>query len=172
MILCADTYGKSFFKKLTNRLKDEGLIPKFHICVDRFYGPCNPKMDRQMRVFAYLRQFSFFIIVVDADGRAQNKIRETIESHIGSELKASTITIVLDYEIEDWLCASGSICVKDNKPSIILKQIEGYEKFRLPDYVPKLDIEKLTKQCKSFCNFLKFLQTCSKKGALDSPSSK
>ena len=161
MILCTDTYGKRFFKKLTNRMKNEKLIPNYHVSVAKFYGPCNPKVDRQLRVFAFLRHFNSFIIVADADGKAQKKLQNAIESHISSKLKASTRTVILEYEIEDWLCVSEGICVKDNKPSIFLKQREGYEKYRLCDYVPKLNIERLTKECRSFCKFLECLLTCS-----------
>ena len=53
MILCEDAYGRGFFKELTNRMKNEGLIPIFHVSVDRFYGACNTKLKRQVRAIVY-----------------------------------------------------------------------------------------------------------------------
>lgn len=161
IILCEDTYGKEFFKALVLRLKKEGLVSNFPIATDRFYGPCNNKLERQMKVFACLREFNSFIVFADADGKRQEKILKKIECHVERGLKPLTKIIIFKYEIEDWLCASKGICIKDDKPSNILKQKGGYEKYRLPDYAPRLDIEKLSKESKSFCDFLSFLQALS-----------
>jgi len=160
IILCADTYGKSFFKELTNRMKNESLIPNYHVSVAKFYGPCNSKLNRQITVFALLQKFNFFIIVADADGKSQKRVEKTIECHVSKKLKASTRFVILEYEIEDWICASKGMCIKGNKPSAILRQKEGYEKYKLCDYVSQLDIAKLTKECGSFCRFMECLKAC------------
>lgn len=159
MILSADTYGKAFFKDLTSRLKNEGLIPSYHVSATRFYGPCNSKVDRQLTVFAVLKGFDFFIIIADADGKPQKEVQRTIESHVSKKLKASTRTVVLEYEIEDWLCISKGLCFKNNKPSVVLNQREGYEKYRLCDYVNQLDFRRLSQECGSFCEFIKCLKS-------------
>ena len=158
MIICTDTYGKVFFKKLTNRLKNEKLIPNHRIYVERFNGPCSPKLERQLTIYACLREIDFVIIVADADGKPPTKIKKMIEVHIPAELKPSTGIVILEYEIEDWICISKGIRISDTKPSLILKQKEDYEKYKLCNYVSELKIGKLVSRCKSFYNFLKFLQ--------------
>lgn len=158
IILCADTYGKEFFKVLMVRLKEEGLVSNLPVAMDRFYGPCNSKLERQMKVFAYIRQFNSFLVFADADGKPQDKILENIECHVECGLKPATKIIIFRYEIEDWICTSKDICIKDDKPSHILKK-EGYEKYRLPDYAIKLNFQKLSKESKTFREFLRFLQT-------------
>lgn len=167
MILCEDKYGVEFFKELTNRMKCENLIPIFHISVAKFYGACNPKIERQMKAMAYQRNFNFFIIIVDADGKPERQLEERIGCHISNEFRDSTYTVVLEYEIEDWLFISRgfprTLVGINNKPSAILKQKEGYEKYRLKYKVPKLDFKRLIEECKSFCKFMTCLNGCSER---------
>lgn len=158
MILCTDTHGKLFFTNLINKLKNDGIIPNHRICIERFNGPCSQKLERQLKVYAHLRKIDFAVIVVDADGKPQKEIEKMIEIHIPTELKTLTGIVVLKYEIEDWLCISRGISIENAKPSIILKQREGYEKYRLCDYVSKLKIKKLIEECESFCKFIEFLK--------------
>ena len=158
-ILCADTYGKEFFRLLLLRLKDDRLLPNFSFALDRFYGPCNTKLERQMRVFAYVRQINAFLVFVDADGKPQEKIRKDVACHVEPQLIASTRIIIFRYEIEDWICISKGIRIKDEKPSIILSRKEKYEKYKLPEYAAQLDIRKLTNECESFREFLEFAQS-------------
>lgn len=158
-ILCNDTYGKAFFKLLTNRLKEEDYISNFHISVAKFYGLCNPKLDRQMRAFSCLRKYNYFIVIVDADGKPPLEIREKIECHFPKDIDTVNRVVVLENEIEDWICASEDIRLRDRKPSVILHHQRGYEKYRLPDYASRLDIERLREECASFQSFLQFLET-------------
>lgn len=158
MILSEDSYGKGFFKELTNRLKNEQIISKFHVSVNRFYGPCNIKLEKQLKVYFELREFSNIIIFVDADGKSIEEIKRRIEIHIERCYEGSVKIIILKYEIEDWLCISENIKIRCNKPSKILKETKKYKKCRLKQYVPKLNFKKLCEECETFNDFLSILQ--------------
>jgi hypothetical protein len=161
LILSEDSYGKSFFSDLIKRLKDEGLISNFRLYVDRFYGPCNAKLERQLVTYREFKECDYFLIFQDSDGKPTTPIRERIEFHIDSSFSTSVKIIVLKCEIEDWLCLNEDIPIRNNKPSAILHQKQGYEKYRLKNYVPKLDIEKLRHICDTFAKFISFLENLS-----------
>jgi hypothetical protein len=156
MVLCEDTYGTEFFKELINRLKNEKFISAdMHVNAERFCGPCNTKLERQMKPMAMQRGYNFFMIVADADGKPVNEIKEKIKLHIPDNLKNKIHIVILEYEIEEWVCISLDMKI-DNKPSKTLKHKFNYQKYKLKEYVPKLDFKKL-KKCNSFNDFLKGL---------------
>ena len=157
-IFCCDTYGKPFLKALTNRLKDEGLIANFHISVAKFVGPCNQKLDRQIKALHFQTFFNAFLVFADADGKSQGQIKRTIVSHFSDISGVKFEVVVFKYEIEDWICESKGTCVQGNKSSETLRKSEQYEKYRLPNYATTLDIDKLCNDCESFKQFISFLQ--------------
>lgn len=158
VIFCEDKYGRGFFKELLNELKSQRLIST-HLAmnVEKFYGPCNPKLERQLKLNAFQKNCDFFIVVVDADGRSLEEVREEVAQHVPRDLKEITCLVILDYEIEDWLCFSLGIRVFE-KPSRILRHKLGYEKYRLKSYVSKLDMPKLL-NCSSFGDFVNCLRS-------------
>lgn len=156
MVLCEDSYGVDFFKDLIERLKKENVISKgLHIDTERFYGPCNTKLTSQMKVMVLLRDYNFFVIIADADGNPIDDVKSQIECHVPRDLRNITRFVILQYEIEEWICKSLNIKIND-KPSKILKHKFGYEKYKLRDYVPKLNFKRL-KNCESFSNFMNFI---------------
>jgi len=159
MIITQDKYGVPFFRKFTNRLKDEKFIPNVHIDSSKFYGACNPKLSRQLTAFKYLRCYDHFIIVADADGGHIETLHENILCHIPENFKIITSIIIFKDEIEEWICYSDNIDY-EKKPSQILREKKGYEKYRLPSYASKLDILKLKSGCESFCNFFEKITLC------------
>jgi len=157
MVLCEDSYGTDFLKELINRLKSENIVPTgLHVNAERFYGPCNTKLERQIKPMAFQRGYNFFIIVADADGNPTEAVKKKIEYHVPNNFKDITRFVILNYEIEEWICISLNIEIND-KPSNILKRKFNYEKYKLKGYVPKLDFKKL-KKCRSFCDFVKELR--------------
>lgn len=157
VIFCEDTYGKGFFKDLLDKLKKEGLVST-HLGVDieKFYGLCNPKLGRQLKVLAHQRNRNFFIIVVDADGGNRAEARTKVVDHVPNSLRNVTHFIIFKYEIEEWLCFSLGIRI-DDKPSVILRHRLRYEKYRLRSYVPKLNLTRLM-GCSSFHDFVNYLR--------------
>lgn len=139
-------------------MKDEGLISNFHISVAKFYGPCNQKLDRQIRALYFQKSFNAFLVVADADGKAQNPIKQKIVTHFSDPANVQFEVIIFEHEIEDWICDSMGICVKGNKAAATLSKHENYEKYRLPHYVKDLDLKELCANCKTFQMFLSFLQ--------------
>jgi len=152
IILCEDKYGEPFFKELMNRLKSEGFVSRrLGVDVAKFYGACNVKLERQMKVIS-TRKVRSFIIMVDGDGQNPEAIKNRVNIHVPSDLMNITFLIVLDYEIEDWICAGLGLQI-DDKSSVVLKHKLGYEKHHLKSYVQKLDIRRLMK-CTSFSFFI------------------
>jgi hypothetical protein len=150
-IFCEDKYGEPFLKKLTNLLKDIGLIDNtkgFDIL--KFYGACNSKLEHQLRVKSI--NSDNFIILVDSDGHDKTIIRQRVKQHVPPGLVRITQIIVFDYEIEDWLCCGMGIQITGRTAAIMKKEF-NYEKYQLPSYVPKLDLKRL-QDCSTFKEFI------------------
>jgi hypothetical protein len=157
-VLCEDRYGIGFLEDLILRMKNDNLIPRVPVSVTKFYGPCNPKTDSQVKAFAYMSNYDSFVVVADTDGNLQTEVRVKVSQHIPTELQDSTDLVLLDYEIEDWLLINEDIpwalVSKNSKPSAILRERIGYEKHRLRQYAQRLNIAKLRRQCRSFNEFI------------------
>ncbi len=152
LIFCEDKYGEPFLRALTNKLKSIGVIPS-SIGFDavKFYGACNSKLEAQLllKSGASIRNF---VILVDSDGHDKTLLLQRVKQHVPKALAEFAHIIVFDYEIEDWLCSGLGIMCNGRTARILQKQF-GYEKYQLPSYVSKLDIDKL-KTCPSFQEFL------------------
>jgi hypothetical protein len=157
-VLCEDTYGIGFFEDLIRRMKNDHIIPTVPVSVTKFYGPCHPKTDKQVKIFAYMSNYDSFVFVVDTDGNPQMEVESKVTQHIPRELRDSTDLVLLDYEIEDWLLINEGIpwtlVSKNSKPSAILRERIGYEKHRLRQYAQRLDIPTLRRRCQSFNRFV------------------
>lgn len=155
VILCEDKYGGGFFKELIKRLKSVNLVAtNLGVDVKKFYGPCNVKLERQLLAIS-LKKRCVFIIVADADRRNIKDVESRITKHVPQCLRHNTRVVILDCEIEDWICVS--LDMKGNeKSAAILKHRLGYRKYRLKSYAPKLDLGKLRK-CRSFQDFINSL---------------
>jgi hypothetical protein len=157
-VLCEDKYGVGFLEDLIQRMKNGHIIPIVPVSVTKFYGPCNPKTDKQLKVFAFMNNYDSFVVLADTDGNPQMEVRRRVIQHIPAELQDSTDLVLFDYEIEDWLLVNQGIpwtlISKSFKPSAFLKERTGYEKHRLRQHAQRLDIPKLKRQCRSFREFI------------------
>ena len=162
VIITEDAYGGEFFKRLLNRLNQEGLA---NIKLKRITGRknpihapflCNPKLNKIIKV-AELARPDFILVVYDGDGPSNYPSRKRdVQKHIPKGVKTPIKILLFEYEIEEWICRSLSYNWS-TKPSDELKKRKGYEKYQLPDYVNKLDFEKLKRNCRSFQEFLKIV---------------
>lgn len=154
-VFCEDAYGREFFKRLVNWLKDEKKVPRaLQMTVDRLAGLCNTKSERQIRAAASISDR--IIVVVDAHGRQAEKVEREVLEHVPNRLRKNVQTIVLDYEIEEWVCVSRHLRF-GNKPSDTLKHQIDYEKYKLPSLVSELNFDILMNY-KSFAEFVKCLR--------------
>ncbi|MEO0134103.1 MAG: hypothetical protein ABIK72_05045 [candidate division WOR-3 bacterium] len=153
-IICEDTYGKEFFKKLTEKLKKQNRISK-SLSIDVTHlnsTKCNSKLTRVIK--ANIDEYDKIIIITDADGQDKNEILEKVKRHIPDEYENRIRVIILDYSIEDWIYVGlGDSFSKSKKPLEILKEKYNYEKFHLPKYVEEINIEDL----QNFPSFRDFL---------------
>jgi len=162
VIITEDTYGGEFFKRLLNRLRNEGLadirLKKLSGRKNPIHAPylCNPKLGKIIRA-SELSRPEFILLVYDGDGPSTYaKRKRDVEKHIPRNIKTPVKVLLFEYEIEEWICRS----LDHNwstKPSDELKRRYGYAKHKLPDYVNKLDFRKLRKNCKSFQEFLRIV---------------
>ena len=97
------------------------------------------------------------IILIDADGKPHKELTEHIKSFLDNTDMNFVRIVLLDYEIEEWICYSKGIKFYE-KPSKILKTKLSYKKNQLPAYALKLDCEKL-KTCPSFKRFMIALES-------------
>ncbi len=156
-ILCEDSYARDFFSKLINRLKEESKVSQnLTVKTDRIAGVCNSKTKRQ--VAAASASSERIIIIVDADGRLMQDIEIEVLDHVPEQIRGIVRMVILQYEIEEWLCVDMGIQFTDGcKPSDKLKYEIGYEKFKLPSFANKLDLSALKRRSKSFTRFVKCL---------------
>lgn len=156
VIFCEDKYGKTFLKALAERLKSSNLLSnRVGIDVEKFYGACNVKLERQL-LAKEGSNYQKISILVDSDGKIAKRILSNrVQMHIPQTMNRITTIIVFDYEIEDWLCIGLGIRL-NARSSDIMKKRFGYEKHMLPSYVPKLNINRLM-QLPSFQSFVSSL---------------
>jgi len=163
MIFTEDTYGRDFIKGLVSRLKIEGLIKsEIGVNVRRLAGICNSKMQRQIKAAAITHEK--IIVIADADGKPIQEIRKRILYHVPPDLQKIVRTIILRYEIEEWICISLGLHIT-KKPSIELDEYikkkekdakSGYKKYMLPKFVETLNINRL-ENYNSFKEFINAL---------------
>jgi hypothetical protein len=163
LILTEDYYGPDFFKDLISRLRDMGLIRvSQRVKIDWFPGKCNPKITRILK--AKTDMLSKVIIVADAEGECIADARNRIDQHIPSNLRNITRYVVFPYCIEEWICEGlGIRRSKHTHPVVCLNDYlrrtrgEDYEKYMLPDFVDKIDINVLKNNNQEFKNFLQYV---------------
>lgn len=157
-----DKHGKDFFKKLVHKLKEKGIISRE---IDCEYGSrfrlCNVKMS-QRAIKEAASSFDRVIIHVDADGpKRKGKIRGDMElhlEHVPRNLREKVRLLIIDHEIEEWICVSERLRFGREKLSHVLKRERGYEKRKLPRYAERLNF-KILRDYPSFKEFLEFLKT-------------
>ncbi len=139
-----DDFGPQFIKALFRKKSDEGIFSGMLVKAKQY--SIGPKMSRIAK--AATRNADRIVILMDADGKPHKEWTRHIESFL-SDVDMNYVRIVLlDHEIEEWICHSQGIKF-DEKPSKILKASISYKKNQLPKYALKLDCEKL-KTCSSF----------------------
>lgn len=154
-IFCEDKKGKPFFERLIKRMKKEGRFGNISVKVGFIGGSVGTVLER--RIKASLREgCSKFIVIYDAHGDDINKVRNKVLRFIPDNVRPKTCIVILDFEIEEWICISEEINC-GSKPYETLKNRIGYEKYRLPDYAERLDFNKLI-NCRSFLEFLDCLK--------------
>jgi len=153
-ILIEDEQGVLFFRELVHRLKNSNFIPSnLKIDVDAVIqgGPCNFKQTRVIKTT--VNSFNKVILIFDADGPDKIDLkRNQMKIHIPKDKSQLIDMIILDYEIEEWICKSLDISIGD-KPSIeldkYLKKIskgrKSYHKSDLHSFSKVIDFDKLQK---------------------------
>ena len=141
-----DHYGPYFIKALVAKKQSEGLFSNITVKGAKKV-PISSKLGRIIKIM--LTTSDKVVLIVDADGGDLSKKRSHVEQFILSQNRSSVDIVVLSHEIEDWICYSMNIPIRDEKPSSILKRNHNYEKYRLKNFASKIDCERLT-ACKSF----------------------
>jgi hypothetical protein len=146
---------------LIERLKkessaDEGL----YVATRRLPGICYTASEIAIKNASM--DFDKIIVVVDADGPTnRDTVFEKVNVHIHEEIKGKVDVIIMDYELEEWICYSLGIHFGGDKPSNALNDWcknkrgtkRGYKKRQLPNFVEDLDFNAL-RNCFSFRDFV------------------
>jgi len=157
-----DTYGIPFVKNLIKRLKDEGFLSS-DISIAKAYklpGKCNPKLSRIIK--AAYDDYDRIIILADAEGSDVTYMKRKLENHVPSPFEHKVRIIILKYCIEEWVCIGLNIRFRHNPIEALKNYVrrtrgakKSYEKYMLPSFVPKLDLNRLS----SYSSFREFLGT-------------
>ncbi len=154
-IFCEDRKGKPFFEELIKRMKKKGILRNIPIKVGYIGGRVGTSLER--RIKASLREgCNKFIVIYDAHGEDIKEVRDRVWRFIPVNVSSNTCVVILDFEIEEWICISEGIDC-GSEPYKTLKSKIGYEKHKLPKYAEKLNFNKL-KECRSFKEFLDCLK--------------
>ncbi|NJD53118.1 MAG: hypothetical protein FIB07_09660 [Candidatus Methanoperedens sp.] len=153
-IISEDDYGGAFLKNVIVLLKNKNLVGNVTVKTTKPMRPlCNLKLDRILKAFD--NSCDKIIIILDSDEPKNYDYRyANVERHVPHSLKTPVKIILAEYEIEEWICISKNLKWPHSKPSEVLKNNSGYEKWNLPKYATELDFKVLTNNCKSFNAFL------------------
>lgn len=154
VFLVEDHFGRPFFERLFSKKIDEqivsGKLERVH------HAKLNGKITKQIK--ANIGKVDRIVIIADADGGDPAAKRQNIARFVDNVDSEHVKIVLLDYEIEEWICYSEGIKFDDQKPSNVLKHKRGYEKFRLPEYAEKIDCKKL-QDINSFKRFVASLKS-------------
>jgi len=74
-------------------------------------------MKSERAIKAASIDFDKIVVVVDADGPAnRDEVFKRVDVHIVKEIKSKVDVIILDYELEEWICYSFGIQLGADKP--------------------------------------------------------
>ncbi len=154
-VFTEDTYGAKFVKRLLGRL---GLSSCVGLC-KRLAGVCSSKSVRQLKAAAL--DYEKVVVLVDGDWEPE-KVRRKMGEHVcclGKGLREKVYVIVVESEIEEWVCESLGLKYRGLKPSCVLSNYlrrergYGYEKYMLPDFADVISPDKLGDN-ESFVSFV------------------
>lgn len=154
-LVVEDIYGPAFITRFFKKKFNEGLL------FGKLEGVASCSIDNKLRrkVNASFTDADRVIVLMDADGQPHSKKTEIIKQYLGHKHLDRVRIVLLDHEIEEWICYSEGIPIRGEKPSKILKHHQNYQKRHLPGYAEKLDCKKLA-DCPSFLRL-----TCALKSA-------
>ena len=153
-LVVEDSFGPDFIKKLFSKKFDEKLLSgKLEVVTSCLLGN---KLGR--KVNAALLDVDRVLILVDADGQSLDQKTKILKQYLGVRHLDRTSIVLLDYEIEEWICYSEGIPIRGGKPSNILKRRQNYRKNRLPRFAEKLDCKRLA-GCPSFLRLTRALES-------------
>lgn len=144
-LVVEDSFGPDFITKLFNKKFNEGLLS------GRLEGVTSCLIGNKLnrKVNAALLDADRVIVLMDADGQPLDQKTETIKQYLDTKYIDRISIVLLDYEIEEWICYASDIPTKGEKPSKILKVRHNYRKRHLPKFAEKLDCKRLI-HCPSF----------------------
>jgi hypothetical protein len=156
-IISEDDYGGAFLKNVIGQLKNKNMVENITVKATKPMRPlCNLKLDRILKSFD--NSCDKIIIILDSDHPQNHESRyANVKRHVPNDLRTPVEIILIDYEIEEWICISKKLKWQHSKPSEELKVKFGYIKSSLPKYAAELDFDALGKNCKSFKTFLAVL---------------
>ena len=150
--LVEDCFGKEFFKRLFCKKLDENIFRGHLKSVKQIQ--MSPKISRIIKQHA--SGVDRIIIIMDSEGQPIKDKEAKLLGYAGKEYRKIVSIVLVDYEIEEWICYSLDIKPGGKKPSNVLKYEREYRKSQLPKYVDELDCKKLM-GCGSFKRFASLL---------------
>lgn len=153
-LVVEDSFGPDFITKLFNKKFDEKLLS------GRLEGVTSCLIGNKLgrKVNAALLDVDRVIILMDADGQSLDQKTKIIKQYLNVRYLDHISVVLLDYEIEEWICYSKGISIKGEKPSNILKSRQNYRKNHLPRFAEKLDCKRLA-SCPSFLRLTHALES-------------
>jgi len=164
-IFTEDRYGIGFLKKVIERLKREKYIQSFEYV--KAYMPAQiEKCHNVKKIKSVLKEADRIVVVIDKENEREYDEEDQIWKHL-KELKEEDrrkiAIIATEPCIEEWICISLGLDFDktgmdaERKSDKVLERYQEYKKFELPNFVSKLNFEKLKEKSASFSKFLESL---------------
>ncbi len=160
--LVEDCFGQVFFPRFFHKKNSEGVLGGRLERVIRC--PIGSKMGRM--ISANVGKVDRAIVIADADGESLEEKMKKVLKHVKDEDKEFVKVVLLDHEIEEWICHSEGIRFGDQKPSDALRHHKNYTKNQLPRYAERLDCEKL----QGYASFKRLVASLKSSSWLDLPT--
>ena len=152
--LVEDRFGPHFFEIFFRKKVSEGIFSGRLKRVRR----CSIGNKMTRIISANAGKVDRIIIIADADGGSLEDKRSDILRYVSKTDAEHVMVVLMNYEIEEWICYSEGIEFGSQKPSDVLKHRKNYRKQRLPCYADKMDCQRL-QGCKSFAALARSLES-------------
>ena len=162
IIFTEDTYGVEFFNNLIQMISKR-YKTQLKVTLHRLAGKCYPKVNRQITAACNSTKNGIVLIIADAEGENVQSVERFLLRYVPKTCPIPVRLLIFQYMIEEWICVGLSIKYSSDlirRLDEYLRNMRGpnykYKKRILPDFVERLDMNKL-EQHSLFVKFLNIL---------------
>jgi len=158
LILVESSFTKKFVERILGKMS---ISAKIEVKSRPGVRPCDHRLGRIVKLYSTSPResgkYCKIVIIVDGDGREVKHIQQAVLEHLEESGQSVIRVVVLDYEIEEWVCDSlgvkyGQYRMPKEELRHYLRSKKGkeYRPRDLPKYADLVDPKKLKEINRSF----------------------